>query len=416
MEPLISVIIPNYNREHVIVDTVQSVLEQTYANLEVIVVDDGSSDASAEELKKIKDSRFRFVLSEAHRGANACRNEGAQLSKGEYIAFQDSGTIWHADKLEKQLARLRQSPEAGLVYCIVRARDGSRTICYPEESMERSRKEEGCRESLAVRNLIDTPSIMVTRDCFEKTGGFDENLKRWQDYDFVIRVSQTYSIVIVNEILVETFYYANSISKDFSFLAEALPEFLRKNKEFFTCYGTWEEIVKSVIYETYYSQITGVDFLKFCNQLDSRLREIFPEIDFWKLAGQIIGPVIERGWYDVPLAEYNFRSFIQSVHMGQHFVIYGAGKIAGSLLELFEEAGCRNRIETFIVTKTDSKSALAGIPVISVEEFQKRKDALETPVLIGTAERMQLEIFQSLSEREFKNIYLLHSNLWRYIK
>ena len=102
-EPLVSVIIPTYNRGRLILDSINSVLNQTYKNIELIVVDDCSTDNTEEILKSINDSRIKYVKLEKNSGACIARNKGIELSTGEFIAFNDSDDLWITTKLEKQL-------------------------------------------------------------------------------------------------------------------------------------------------------------------------------------------------------------------------------------------------------------------------------------------------------------------------
>ena len=102
-KPLVSVIIPTYNRGRLILDSINSVLNQTYKNIELIVVDDCSTDNTEEILKSINDSRIKYVKLEKNSGACIARNKGIELSTGEFIAFNDSDDLWITTKLEKQL-------------------------------------------------------------------------------------------------------------------------------------------------------------------------------------------------------------------------------------------------------------------------------------------------------------------------
>lgn len=103
MKPLVSVVIPVYNRESTIMRALNSVLDQTYHNIEVIVVDDCSTDSTVQTVGMCTDSRVQLICLPVHRGANAARNRGIEISKGEYIAFQDSDDEWMKNKLEKQI-------------------------------------------------------------------------------------------------------------------------------------------------------------------------------------------------------------------------------------------------------------------------------------------------------------------------
>ena len=116
---MISVILPTYNRRALTLRAIESVLKQTHADLECIVVDDASADDTAQHVRRIADPRVRYVRLEKNGGACAARNAGMALAKGAYIAFQDSDDVWRPDKLEKQL-RLIESTGADVVVCAMR--------------------------------------------------------------------------------------------------------------------------------------------------------------------------------------------------------------------------------------------------------------------------------------------------------
>jgi glycosyltransferase involved in cell wall biosynthesis len=99
----ISIIIPSYNREKLIIRSINSILNQTYQNIEVILIDDGSTDNTKKVISQIKDKRFRYIKLRKNKGANVARNIGIQKAIGNYIAFQDSDDFFHSDKLEKQI-------------------------------------------------------------------------------------------------------------------------------------------------------------------------------------------------------------------------------------------------------------------------------------------------------------------------
>lgn len=410
-KPLISVIIPNFNRENVIYDTICNVLSQTYENIEVIVVDDCSSDNSLNEIKKVKDDRLLYITSDMHRGANACRNAGVKASHGEYIAFQDSGTFWKKDKLEKQLNRLRESPDAALVYCIIKIDKEEESVCEPEESLELCYKEERCAEKLAHGNIIDTPTIMLTRQCFQEVGGFDEELLRWQDYDFVIRVVSNYRIVIVNEILAETKNYANSITANLDFLVKSVPVILKKNRIFFDTYGSTEEIINGIVWHIGLSRLSYLSCIKYFEYLNEQLKNV-AENKVMDCVGEFFDFIRKRDGLDNPYTIYNFKCFINKVYQGQHFMIYGAGQVALRLIMQFKEINCADRIEKIVVTNKKEENILEDIPIISLNELI---DGNELPVLIGVAEKTQLEIFHMLCKKGFTNIYIMQDEFWKYI-
>lgn len=408
MKPIISVVIPNYNRSNIILPSVESVLAQTVEDIEVIVVDDCSTDESVQQLKQIKDSRFSVIRLKNHGGANVCRNFGVKKSKGTYLAFQDSGTLWKADKLEKQLQKI-QNADAGLVYC---REESDRIRSIPEESLDLVYKEERCLEILVKRNIIDTPTIFMKRECFERVGGFDESLKRWQDYDFVLRVAQKYPIGIVDEVLVTTKTYQNSISNNSEYLVNTIPKFLLKHKKFFREYGGPQELIDNTLLLMISQEgVSYPQFLEQCKYMDRLLEQDFPGLIFCS-AGKALEK--KRKWCEAEeeLAEHLFQNFMKHVHKGNPFYIYGAGNYAVSLLNRLKEIGCCNGIKAFVVSQKEKDSQIAGIPVMGIEEL---KEEQEIPILVGVAEKTQLEILRMLCERKYANIVVFKNRFWKYM-
>lgn len=410
---MISVIIPNYNREMVICETVQSVLNQSYKNMEVLIIDDASTDRSVEMLAKVKDKRVKCIVQKEHRGANYCRNLGVSESQGEYLAFQDSGTIWLPEKLQKQMERLKKNPEAGLVYCLLEVNDRGDIYCYPEKRGELCYKEEKCKETLKKRNLIGTPTILMTRKCFLEIGGFDERLLRWQDYDFVIRVVQQFGVVIVNEILVQELFFENGISNQWNLFIQALPRFLTKHQSFFASEMNHFELLESIFfrmlrrdklsYENYMKLISGIN-----RQLESALADVV-----CVSAGRALQRKAALNELDNQLVEYNFHCFMQEVQEGRCFAIYGAGNYALRLLEAFRKIKCEEAVLSMIVTEKSEKSFFEGIPVVTVDEFKDKKN---TPVIIGTADKNQKEIFDILCEKGYREIIVFRNEFFQFIK
>ena len=103
----ISIIIPTYNRESLVIKSIKSVLNQTYRNFEIIIIDDCSSDNTNNKIKKIKDYRVRYMKLRKHKGANYCRNLGIKRASGEYISFLDSDDVYYFNKLEKQIQNMK---------------------------------------------------------------------------------------------------------------------------------------------------------------------------------------------------------------------------------------------------------------------------------------------------------------------
>lgn len=222
---LISVIMPTYNRGYVIQKAIQSVIDQTYHNWELIIVDDASTDDTEALIKEIKDFRVKYVKNEENKGANYSRNRGCALAKGEYLAFLDSDNYWVSDKLEKQITILENSKEnVALVFCSVEFI--VEKMIVPDINFDVSK----LKEILCKRSVIDTNGILMRRKIFNDVGGFDERFPRSQDWELTIRtiVAYKYAAVHINEVLDYNITQPNSISKDNDALQESMLMLLEK--------------------------------------------------------------------------------------------------------------------------------------------------------------------------------------------
>ena len=203
----ISVVIPCYNRRDRILASVESVLGQSYEALELIVVDDGSTDGSAELFENYTDKRLRFLRYEENRGACYARNYGAERATGEYLAFQDSDDVWHRDKLEKQLRHLRQTG-ADMSFCgMNRISERGSRFYYPVHPFH---PERGLEEMLA-ENRAGTQTMLMRRQVWEALR-FDESFRRYQDWDFSIRAARDFQLAYLPEALVDSAVGEDSIS------------------------------------------------------------------------------------------------------------------------------------------------------------------------------------------------------------
>ncbi len=191
-EPLVSAIIPTYNRAHIICEAVDSVLTQTYPNIEVIVVDDGSKDDTLVRLQQYGD-RIR-VVSQANAGPAAARNRGIAAARGDLIAFLDSDDIWLPIKIERQVALMRRAG-ATVPCCLcnimMKWNSGDRAS-FAIASLKPSAQEGvwlNADEVLATRFVLFNQGIVIRREVLEKIGGFDEKIRYLEDYEFPLRLS-----------------------------------------------------------------------------------------------------------------------------------------------------------------------------------------------------------------------------------
>lgn len=209
--PKVSVVVPTYNRAHLISRAIQSVLNQTYQDLEIIVVDDCSEDNTEEIIKNFKDNRLRCIRHHKNKGASAARNTGIKASRGEYIAFQDSDDEWFPDKLEQQINIINISPpEVGVVYCGFYKIEGDKKTYFPSDRY--TQKEGTIHNELLKGNFIGTPSVLIKKECFEKTKYFDENIPALEDWELWIEVSKYYKFKYLNKPLLNSYSTPNSLN------------------------------------------------------------------------------------------------------------------------------------------------------------------------------------------------------------
>lgn len=190
--PQVSVIIPTYNRGQYIGESIRSVLTQSYADLEVIVVDDGSTDDTEKIIDAIVDPRLHYIRQE-NRGRSNARNHALSLARGKYITFLDSDDLYLPNKIELQVDYLIKHPDVGMVYtsayCI---NDGGDMLAHKYEATVSGHIYEQIAFFMPV--TITLPTVMTFRDVMNHVGGFDENMHRFEDTDMWRRISKSYRI------------------------------------------------------------------------------------------------------------------------------------------------------------------------------------------------------------------------------
>jgi glycosyltransferase involved in cell wall biosynthesis len=200
MNPLVTVVIPNYNYGRFLPATIDSVLAQTFTDFEVLVVDDGSTDDSVEVLRSYGD-RIRWIV-QKYSGQSASRNRGLAESRGRFIALLDADDVWLPEKLERQMKLFENRPEVGIVYCGFWAADASLQRheavmpMYQGEVLDRFALEAGA----VVRGGEST--AVIRKACFVDAGEFDPELSIGAGWDLYRRVCCTYQIDAVDEPLV----------------------------------------------------------------------------------------------------------------------------------------------------------------------------------------------------------------------
>lgn len=201
--PSVSVIIPTYNRAHLVGRALQSVLSQTFSDYEIIVIDDGSSDCTLEVVRAFQDTRIRYVRFDRNCGPSRARNVGIQTACGEWIAFLDSDDEWLPRKLELQMARLQgpQDRRIGAVYCLCDEHEGSTRRTVPSSGV--LHEGDVFDHLLRGRRPPTASAYIAKRSSLLEVGGFDEGFPSSHDIDLWLRFASAGNhFVAVNEPLV----------------------------------------------------------------------------------------------------------------------------------------------------------------------------------------------------------------------
>lgn len=211
----VSVVIPTYNRAQLIERAVNSVLRQSYNDLDIIVVDDASTDDTRDRVAALQqvDQRIRYLCHDTNRGSQVARNTGIQAAVGKYIAFLDSDNEWLPQKLYLQMALFSQKADSlGAVYC------GFQRVSMDGEMLEEDmpRLRGYIYQQALVDWVADTSTMVVSRDILEKIHGFDDGIKAYQEWDLCIRLARECEFDFIPECLV--LYHQHTlptISKDY---------------------------------------------------------------------------------------------------------------------------------------------------------------------------------------------------------
>jgi glycosyltransferase involved in cell wall biosynthesis len=204
-KPLVSAIVPTYNRADTVGQAVESILGQTYKNIEVIVVDDGSTDGTHDVLQRFG-SRLRIFRQE-NAGPSAARNRGIAAAQGEMIAFLDSDDTWLSEKIERQ-TRLLSAADRSVPCCIcnatIRAANGPDGTSFQSALLDPA-VDEGLwlnvAQVLIGRFLLFSQAVLIRRSALDRVGGFDENLRYLEDYDLALRLSSLGPWAFTRELL-----------------------------------------------------------------------------------------------------------------------------------------------------------------------------------------------------------------------
>ena len=227
MEPTVSVIIPTYNRAKLVVQAIESVLNQTYRKIEIIVVDDGSTDNTLEVLKQYE-GNIKYIFQERSERSKA-RNEGYRHSRGDFISFLDSDDLWLPTKIEKQIEVMNERPDVDVVYTGIEFIDGNGKLLVGDTCWD-SPQREVLYEDLMTHNVITgtTSSVMVRRTCLDKVGLFDDSMNTCEDLDLYRRIAQNYKFHKIELPLVKFRIHAGNTQRNSTAMAKGWETTIRK--------------------------------------------------------------------------------------------------------------------------------------------------------------------------------------------
>ena len=192
---MVSVIIPLYNKEHYIESTIQSVLQQTYNDFEIIIIDDGSTDNSAQKTKAFNDSRIRFYYQE-NQGVSSARNYGIKVSKGEFITFLDADDTWRSGFLEAMFELAQQYPQES-VFAV--AQENRPITTLPSGLTV-------VKDFCSYFYCFCTGSLFFRKEVFENVGFFKQNIQIGEDFDMWLRIACHYNYIIMSISMNHTSY------------------------------------------------------------------------------------------------------------------------------------------------------------------------------------------------------------------
>jgi len=225
--PKVTVIIPTYNRADYVCEAIDSVLTQTFTDYEIIVVDDGSTDNTADLLRPLAEQGLIRYIFQENRGESAARNQGIAVASGEYIAFLDSDDLFLPTKLEKQVSYLDTHPDIALVHSwYAKFEDGGRDLGIRDTSRLNGWIYPAYLLDWSV--LMVVPAVMVRSSVLEQVGGFDETIRWGPDLDMWRRITRKFRIAVIPDVLCKIRVHPGNISADKISAVASFERYLQK--------------------------------------------------------------------------------------------------------------------------------------------------------------------------------------------
>lgn len=394
MERLVSVIMPTYKRDYIISEALVSLKNQTFKDFEVLVIDDGSEDNTENIVKQYEDLEIFYIKLDKNYGANYARNVGIAKARGKYLAFLDSDNEWLPSNLDIKVSMLQDTDvKVGFVFGSFFVEKGDHKEIFQPTDIETT---ELLKRKMLNTNVIDTNTVLVKKECFQKIGGFDEQLKRLQDWDMFGRIlfDGEYEAVFCECPLVINKMQKDSISMDNDRLFASWDRILHKRWKDYRK----EHIAVGILDEYLFTHIekTGVSIQE---RLKSLLQFDIAE-DEWNWYWEKKLTLTER----MQLSDRNWRVFKKWVlleeqnigivdwlekHQIRQIAIYGYGYLGKHLLHELTLSG---RKVNYILDK-NKKVSQKSVPV-----FHSLENIPVSEIIIVTAVAYFEEIQENLKQ------------------
>jgi len=228
--PVVSIVVPCFNTSPFLGEAVASALKQSFADFELLIIDDGSTDSTREIASSfLDDSRVRYHYQE-NQGLSAARNKGIELSRGEFVALLDADDIWVPEKLQRQVSVFRDLPSCGLVFSDFATFDERGIIAAQKNLVVLDRLNmPGFSHLFSRNNFIYPSTVLLRRALLEQVGGFDTSLKSAEDYDMWLRVARVSRLAGVPAKLVEIRQHGSNMSLNIPRMLENEIAAVKKN-------------------------------------------------------------------------------------------------------------------------------------------------------------------------------------------
>lgn len=275
--PRVSVIIATYNRRKLLKESIESVLNQSFQDFEIIVIDDGSTDNTSELIQEINSPKIRYYYQE-NSGRSHARNKALGLARGEFIAFNDSDDLYFPDKLEIQVKTMDHNPDVGMLYSTAKCIDeaGKET---PSPYLYATSGDIYPHIAYYLPLTLLLPSIMLRRWVVERIGGFDEALDRFEDTDMWRRSAKVTSAIGSEKPLIAVRAHGGNSMENPELLIKRLDLYIDKiHREDGGSLSIWRKIRVSDLYQNYAFAV-----LKNPQYFDKAEAFLWKSVEYWPL-------------------------------------------------------------------------------------------------------------------------------------